>query len=189
MKKKLVFIGNSIVNGFPYDQKLCFVSLVRRATGYDVINKGINGETTSDILARFDRDVLASEPDAVFIMTGTNDFIYGQTSVEQAFENLKKMEFMALNNARSITPIFITPLPVDAAMASKMWIAGADYDNVNQCLTELAEAIRSSGNEFIDLNKLYRECGKYHDGIHPLPEGHRFIADVVSDYIKRSSTI
>lgn len=189
MKKKLVFIGNSIVNGFPYERSLCFVSLVRRATGYDIINRGNNGETTADILARFDRDVLSAGPDAVFIMTGTNDFIYGEASVEQAFENLKKMETMALNNIKPITPIFITPLPVDAPMASEMWIAGVDYDKVNLCLIELTKAIRASGREFIDLNDLYRECGKYHDGIHPLPEGHRFIADVISDYIRRSSTI
>ena len=58
-----------------------------------------------------------------------------------------------------------------------------------QALEALAGLIRSSGFRFIDLNSKYRECGKYLDGVHPLPEGHRFIADIISEYIKRSNTI
>ena len=82
MKNKLVFIGNSIVNGFPMSRGRSFPGQIRKAlkegldTGGkvplygDVINKGVNGETTLDILRRFDHDVLAHAPHAVFIMTG-----------------------------------------------------------------------------------------------------------------------
>lgn len=191
MEKKLVFIGNSIVNGFPYERNQCFASLVEHDTGYTVVNRGINGDTSSNILSRFSEDVLSEEPDAVFILTGTNDFIYGEASPQQAFENLSKMAAMSVSNAKPITPVFMTPLPVNAPMASEKWISGEgiDYNRINDALEALAGLIRSSGFRFIDLNSKYRECGKYLDGVHPLPEGHRFIADIISEYIKRSNTI
>lgn len=188
MNKKLVFIGNSIVNGFPYDRDLCFASLVEQNTGYKVINKGNNGETTAMILNRFERDVLANEPDTVFILTGTNDFIYGEATPKQAFENLKRMADIAENNAQPIKPVFMTPLPVDADLASEKWIQGVDYNRINEDLEAISTLIRASGYDFIDLNEKYGTCGKYHDGVHPLPEGHRFIADIISDHIKRSGT-
>jgi acyl-CoA thioesterase I len=38
-----------------------------------VINRGVNGEVTSDMLARFDREVLAQKPDLVLWQLGTNE--------------------------------------------------------------------------------------------------------------------
>ena len=102
MKQKLVFIGNSIVNGFPMSRGRSFPGLIRAAvkageTSFhaDVINKGANGETTMDILRRFDHDVLDHEPRAVFILTGTNDFIYREADPAGCMENLSEMARMA----------------------------------------------------------------------------------------------
>ncbi|MDY3361999.1 MAG: hypothetical protein SOY04_16625, partial [Clostridium celatum] len=36
-----------------------------------IINKGVNGSTTTDMLVRFDKDVLSYTPEKVFIMAGT----------------------------------------------------------------------------------------------------------------------
>ncbi len=35
-------------------------------------NRGVNGETSIDMIARFDRDVIAAEPDLVIWQVGTN---------------------------------------------------------------------------------------------------------------------
>ena len=74
-KLKIVCIGNSITNGFPYRRSLSFPSIIREATSFEVINKGNNGESTEDVLARFKHDVLDHKPDVVTIMSGTNDYI------------------------------------------------------------------------------------------------------------------
>lgn len=183
MKKKIVFIGNSIVNGFPFRRSECFASLVRQDSDMEVINKGNNGETTADILRRFDKDVLAHSPDIVFILTGTNDSIYKDATPGEAFENL--MIMAQKSKEAGISPVFFTPVPVDAKMASRMWMADADidYNAVNRDLEKLADFIRASKLNFIDLTAQYKSCGKYHDGIHPLPEGHRFIANLVLEYL------
>lgn len=179
MKKKLVFIGNSIVNGFPWSRSQCFVSLIREDSGFDVINKGINGDTTGNIIKRFNRDVISHKPDYVFILTGTNDFIYDELSPSQVYNNLTSMAKIA--TSEGINPILLTPLPVNAEMASRLWMVGygTDYNHVNRQLEEISELIRNSNIKFIDLNGEYRKCNLYHDGIHPTPEGHRFIADVI----------
>ena len=38
-----------------------------------VLNRGVNGERSDQIRARFDRDVLAAKPAAVVIIAGVND--------------------------------------------------------------------------------------------------------------------
>jgi acyl-CoA thioesterase I len=44
----------------------------------DIVNKGVGGETSVDMLARFDRDVLALHPDLVIWQVGTNAVLKGE---------------------------------------------------------------------------------------------------------------
>ncbi|MDA3646690.1 GDSL-type esterase/lipase family protein [Saccharopolyspora indica] len=41
--------------------------------GYEFVNAGVNGNTSADLLARIDTDVVACHPVAVTILVGTND--------------------------------------------------------------------------------------------------------------------
>jgi len=47
-------------------------------TPLTVLNRGINGETVTEMLARFDRDVLAARPDLVFWQVGSNAVLLGK---------------------------------------------------------------------------------------------------------------
>ncbi len=52
-----------------------FAAELRRrlpAQSVEVQNRGVNGETSIDMVARFDRDVIAAEPDLVIWQVGTN---------------------------------------------------------------------------------------------------------------------
>jgi lysophospholipase L1-like esterase len=42
-----------------------------------VLNRGVNGETEADMLARFDRDVFAAKPDLVIWQVGSNSVLAG----------------------------------------------------------------------------------------------------------------
>jgi lysophospholipase L1-like esterase len=81
----VVAIGSSSTSGFgasspshAYPAQLQ-AELLRRFPGakLTVHNKGIGGETTAEMLARFDRDVLALEPDLVIWQVGTNAVLRG----------------------------------------------------------------------------------------------------------------
>ena len=210
MRKKIIFIGNSIVAGYPWGKSKSFTGVLRRmlkdgtdgagepiafakATGFDLINKGVNGDTTSGIAARFEQDVLSHKPDLVFYHTGANDFIYREASPEEAFANLESMAARA--DSEGITSVYITPVPVDAGKAGYMWLAGCgiSYDAVNRELEQFSGMLKSTGRLFVDMNLLYREFIEeigdvdlaYLDGVHPTPAGHEFIAGKILDLMER----
>lgn len=208
MKKKIVCIGNSITNGFPFKRSQSFPSLIREATGFEVINKGENGETTAQVLARFQHDVIDHKPDIVTILTGTNDFIFSLDTMGGAFEKIKEM--VSLARTQDISVLLLTPLLTVPEMAKAAWMTGSDidYDKVNHQLIGLGSLIReycadnqihsSKENKLVngtfqgqdifslDLQRLYRDYEEeigtenaFHDGLHPTIEGQAFIADCV----------
>ena len=210
MRKKMIFIGNSIVAGYPWGKSKGFTGVLRRilkdgdgdpadapafarSTGFDIINKGVNGDTTAGIAARFDADVLSHNPDVVFFLTGANDFIFREAGPEEAFANLEQMAEQA--DAIGAVSVYITPTPVDADKAGYMWLAGCgiSYDAVNRDLANFSEMLKGSGRPFVDINRLYQEYVvelgdpelAYLDGLHPTPDGHKFIARQVLDVIEK----
>jgi lysophospholipase L1-like esterase len=70
-----------------------------------ILNKGVNGDLTRDLLFRFQRDVIDSNPDYVIILGGTNDIGWGCSS-QEIINNLKIMFKMARENG--IRPIGCT---------------------------------------------------------------------------------
>ena len=48
------------------------------STSITVINRGVNGETAREMLARFDRDVFAAHPDLVLWQVGSNAVLLGR---------------------------------------------------------------------------------------------------------------
>ena len=197
--KKFIFIGNSIVNGFPLSRGKSFPGRLRAAVkegraGFqaDIINKGENGNTTADILRRFERDVRRHEPAAVFIMTGTNDFIYREADAEQCFINLERMASLA--GEAGITPVYMTPIPVDAEKASHMWMAGMgiDYVHVNEDVAEFSARIIGSGRRFIDIGSAWQAhlesfdspSDAYYDGVHPTADGYAVLARITADWLQ-----
>jgi lysophospholipase L1-like esterase len=70
---KIVFLGNSLTEG-AYGGNFV-TEIARRIPQHEILNAGIGGDTTLNLLSRVDSDVLAKEPDGVFVMCGGNDAI------------------------------------------------------------------------------------------------------------------
>lgn len=184
-KTKVVFIGNSIVNGFPHKRSQCFVSLYREATGFEVINKGQNGETTAAVLARLQKDALAHRPDLVYLLSGTNDFIYKETDPAGSLALYDKIADMVTE--AGARPVLLIPLPIDPPMASRLWIPGIDYAAIARQLEELRRLMlaykEEKPAEVLDTHAffagLYTEETKeeyLRDGLHPTVQGHEALA-------------
>lgn len=103
----VVFIGNSITLGWKTAYPEFF------ANGY-FVNKGIGGQTTVQILSRFQTDVIDLHPHTVIVMGGTNDIagLGGYMPVDSIFLNLVKMVEMALKH--HINVILCSVLPAHA---------------------------------------------------------------------------
>lgn len=75
-------------------------------------------------------------------------------------------------------------------MATERWMQGygISYARVNEELRAFAALVRNSGTKYLDLNRLYPECGQYIDGIHPTAAGHRFIAEHLQEFLQKLTT-
>lgn len=87
---KIVCLGDSLTYGFPYDEEVSWAADINKIFGIETLNKGINGDTTHDMLRRFGADVLQHNPTHVAIMGGTNDAYVGE-SLKNTKNNILRM--------------------------------------------------------------------------------------------------
>ena len=147
------------------------------------INKGISGDTVTDLAKRWDADVLDLQPDVLTIMVGINDFHKYVSSSKPAYspENYGKVLYELISKTNQKLPeckiVILSPflLPVGNTY-------GALYKS-HLALFESYHAKSSvSGIEWIDLQKVFLDKGKkpsmaywVWDGIHPTYSGHELI--------------
>lgn len=88
--RKVVFLGNSITEFWP--QYTNFFSLNKL-----YINKGISGQTTIQMLKRFQTDVINQNPYSLIILAGINDIAQntGPITIDKIAENIIKMSELA----------------------------------------------------------------------------------------------
>ena len=90
-EKRVVFYGDSITDAWPVEKSF---------PGKPYLNRGISGQTTSQMLVRFRQDVIDLKPAAVLILAGTNDIAGngGETTVKAIEDNLQSMAELARFN-------------------------------------------------------------------------------------------
>src|SRR5262249_6135029 len=85
---RVVFMGDSITDGWPLDTAF---------PGKPYVNRGIGGQTTAQMLVRMYPDVIALQPAAVIILAGTNDIARnnGPQTLEMIQQNIMAMTELA----------------------------------------------------------------------------------------------
>lgn len=182
---KLVCLGDSLTYGYGVPRKDCWVSLAAASTGHTLVNRGISGDTTGGMLARFDRDVLREKPDRVLLMGGANDIIFGGSDTP-ARRNLAAMVHQAVY--AGIRPMIGLPPPVYAADIPEDWLAFVDYGALlpvfgayRDWLVRFARTYEVRTVDFAVPGLLPPEGHThYQDGLHPDREGHRLMAEAVT---------
>jgi lysophospholipase L1-like esterase len=98
-----VFFGDSITDIWKLEESF---------PGKPYINRGIGGQTTSQMLVRFRQDVIDLQPKVVVILAGTNDIAgnTGKISNDDVEANLATMAELA--RLHRIRVIFSSLLPV-----------------------------------------------------------------------------
>jgi lysophospholipase L1-like esterase len=165
----VVFMGNSITDGWARQRPEFFA-----AGGY--AGRGISGQVTAQMLARFRADVIDLEPRAVVILAGTNDIAHNQgyVAVENIAANIISMAQLA--QANRIRPVICSILP--AALypwRREITDVPAKVKAVNALLKEWAEANRCVYVDYFaemadERDGLPEELAG--DGIHPTPAGY-----------------
>lgn len=136
-RSSVVGMGNSITASSPYykstttpptpDQDgYSWPAYVRNKLGRTVLNKGIGGQTSAEMLARFDTDVVANKPTHCVIECGINDAV--QQEKLQTLAQTQANVIAMVNKCRlnGIVPILMVPTPTRASALSESMHAGID---------------------------------------------------------------
>lgn len=73
----IVALGDSLTFGFPYSPGSSWVAEAEALLGRPIVNRGVNGEASFDMVARVKEDVLSLQPACVVILAGSNDALRG----------------------------------------------------------------------------------------------------------------
>jgi len=163
---KIVLIGDSIIEHWQTYSPLFF-----KENSF-LINKGISGQTTIEMLSRFNEDVIKQSPQAVYILAGINDIAQnsGYISIDDISKNIIKMGLIAQKN--NIKVVICSVLPVTEIKWNEK------IKNANQKVIELNHQLISSSknNNFIYLdyyNQMEEELSSLtYDGLHPNEKGY-----------------
>ncbi|MEX2273781.1 MAG: GDSL-type esterase/lipase family protein [Vicinamibacterales bacterium] len=154
--------------------------LMKANPAWQVLNRGVNGERSDQIRARWDRDVAAANPAAVIIIAGVND-VYQGRPVEHVTRELRAMYDLAAAAkipvvAGSIVPYNTATPDQNAAMrAINDWIrAEADRD-ANIVFADTRGAVARDDNA-----DMLRGSP---DGLHPDVDGYRRMGEALSPAI------
>lgn len=113
---KIVCIGDSLTSSYYNNtdrNKYCpdnslWTNLVALQTGYNVINKGIASQRSSQLLARFTTDVLDLNPTHCIIEEGAND-PFKKVPTSTTMNNINTM--VQLCKSRGIIPLIMNSIP------------------------------------------------------------------------------
>ena len=158
--------------------------LMQAHPDWQVLNRGVNGERTDQIHARFARDAAQANPAVVVIIAGVNDVYQGRT-VEFAERELEAMYRAA--RAAKIAVVAGTIVPFNVASAEQNarmravngWIrtyAASHADGVVFCDTRAAVAAPEQPDRLLSSP----------DGLHPSPDGYRRMAVALEPAIKQA---
>jgi lysophospholipase L1-like esterase len=148
--------------------------LMKAHPDWHVLNRGVDGERTDEIHARFARDAAQAHPAVVVIIAGVNDVYQGRTaeSVERELEAM----YTAARAAKiavvagSIIPYNTATPAQNATMhAINAWIreyAASHADALFFCDTRAAVAAPGQPDRLVSSP----------DHLHPSPEGYKLMA-------------
>ena len=150
------------------------------------INKGISGNTVSDLSARWQQDALDLQPDVVSILIGVNDVLFRLKSKEalqpSGFEEAyKKLLIRTRKELPDALLVLNEPFVLPVGMVkenSDRWTA-----EIRQCQQSVKKLAVEFNAVFISYQQVFSEACKnapaeywMWDGIHPTVPGHELMA-------------
>jgi len=155
--------------------------LMQAHPDWQVLNRGVNGERSDQIRARFARDAAQATPAVVVIIAGVND-VYQGRSAESVERELEAMYTAA--RAAKITVVAGTIIPFNIASPDQ----NARMHAVNDWIRDYA-ARHENSVVFCDTRAAVSAPGKPDrlvsspDDLHPSPDGYKRMATALEPAI------
>ena len=156
--------------------------LTRAHPEWEVLNRGVNGERSDQIHARFDRDVVAAKPAIVVIIAGVNDVYQGRPA---AFVTRELRAMYDRAREAGIRVVAGTIIPYNTATPDQ----NARMHEINRWIRQQADAepaidfvdTRAAAAASSDPDRLFESP----DGLHPSAEGYRRMAEAVQRVLEK----
>ena len=178
---RVVFMGDSITQGW---------DLEKFFPGKPYINRGISGQTSTQMLLRFRQDVIDLKPKVVVILAGTNDIAEntGPMPLSQTEGDLVSMAQLA--RANDIRVVLCSVLPsVRFPWHPELKDPAPKIAEVNQWLKAYAA---SHGYVYVDYYSAMKDAAGglppnlSRDGVHPLPAGFAVMTPLAQAGIEKA---
>lgn len=179
---KVVFMGDSIT-------EFWFSSDPDFFNDNNFVGRGIGGQCSTQMLCRFQSDVIALKPKVVVINAGTNDIAgnNGKILHKDVVAQIKSM--CELARMHGITPVVTSVLPCDRFFWNKEAKPAQDIIALNKLIRKYA---LSAGLIYVDYHSemslsdgsLPAEYSE--DGCHPLLAGYKKMEEIVLPYINKA---
>jgi lysophospholipase L1-like esterase len=181
---RVVFFGDSITDGWKIDESF---------PGKPYVNRGIGGQTTSQMLVRFRQDVVNLRPKVVVILAGTNDIAgnsgpIANEDIEANYSNIAELakannisvifsSILPVNNYTERAKEFFAQRPMERILALNRWLQ--DYCQRNHLiyLDYFSAVVDEKG-------MLKRELAE--DGLHPNKAGYAIMAPMAEKAIAKT---
>lgn len=149
---KFIFLGDSLTYGYGVHTNENWVYKLSKSLNLNILNKGINGNTSTDMLFRFYEDVILNKPKTLFIMGGTNDLLSNRP-ISSIINNIELMITEAISE--NITVIIGIPPNINPKQAKSLFIPSLTYDYCHKSLpilrTELISLCNLYNLKYIDF--------------------------------------
>ena len=152
-------------------------------TNNNYVNRGTSGENTTQMLNRYNVDVLSLDPSVVVIMGGTNDLAQGYTKA-QIVENIAEMASRAEALGMKVVLCSVTPCNDVYSRLSDPNTKGAHILALNVMIKALAT---SNGYIYCDYypslaaadGLALKEEYRLYDALHPNPDAYTVMEGII----------
>lgn len=193
--KRICIFGDSITWGACDYEKGGWVERLKtdllEHTDIDVYNFGVSGNSTVDLLARFDAEVEIMKPEVIIFAIGINDsnYLSDPNVLKVTLKDFEANILTLVNKARKITDklIFVGLTSVDETKTKPRIHRGNTkyYENniIQKYDSVIAKICQQEKIPFVSLFSLLTNSN-LEDGLHPNSSGHRIIFDQVKPVIE-----
>jgi len=163
----IAFIGDSITSNWPMLQP------PNQLSGLQIVNRGLPGDTTTNMLVRFRRDILQLRPRAVVILGGINDL--ARIPLPDIEHNLATMAQEAAEHKIRVVLATLPPTGKSGAASSSF---NSNRDQLTALNTWLVSLAAQNHYTLLDFHSALSDShGSYqpgltYDGVHPAVEGY-----------------
>jgi lysophospholipase L1-like esterase len=175
----VVFMGNSITD--------CWADTVPAFfADNNFVGRGISGQVSSQMLVRFQEDVINLHPKVVVICCGTNDIAQnnGPITLEHILHNIKSM--CQLARANKIKPVVCSTLPAKGFKWRPDMKPANDIIRLNEMIKAYAQENKIP---YVDYHSALKDeqgglpAKHASDGVHPNLDCYKIMEEMIMRYL------